>query len=133
MRTSGPAVYVKYISEIVPSLDVLKAQAGSQGIFIHRLMFAIRYADFHRRLMQEDRQEAAQELVTLLRDEIAPKSWWGLLLCDAVPLLESGKPFSRHCPMQGVIFSSLILLYFLLNCITQALIYCLPRLVLVNC
>lgn len=39
--------------------------------------------------MQQDVEEAALDLVNMLQDDIAPKSWWAVLLCDAVTLLQS--------------------------------------------
>lgn len=52
-------------------------------------MFAVRYAEFQQRCMQQEVEEAALDLVTMLQEDIAPKAWWGVLLCDAVKLLQS--------------------------------------------
>ena len=51
----------------------------------------MRYAEFHQRLLNQDLQDAAWDLVTIFQEEIVPKSWWGVLLCDAVQLLQYGK------------------------------------------
>ena len=56
-------------------------------------MFAVRYAEFQQRRMSQELQEAALDLVAMFHDDIAPKSWWGILLCDAVDLLQ-GEPKS---------------------------------------
>jgi len=87
----GPEQYTRYVLDIAPSLQALRANSGAHGIFIHRLIFAVRYAEFHQRLLNQDLQSAAWDLVTIFQEEIAPKSWWGVLLCDAVQLLQYGK------------------------------------------
>jgi nuclear pore complex protein Nup85 len=92
----GPTPFARYMSDIAPSLQTLRMQPGSPGVFIHRLMFAVRYAEFQRRRMNMDLQDAAQDLVAMLHEDIAPKSWWGILLCDAVDLLK-GEPNSWYC------------------------------------
>ncbi|KAH7885796.1 Nup85 nucleoporin-domain-containing protein, partial [Phlebopus sp. FC_14] len=86
----GPEQYTKYILGVAPSLQVLRATPGAQGVFIHRLMFAVRYAEFHHRLLNRDLQDAAWDLVSMFQEDLAPKSWWGVLLCDAIPLLQYG-------------------------------------------
>jgi nuclear pore complex protein Nup85 len=53
-------------------------------------MFAVRYAQFHQLVLQEEYQDAAADLLAMFREELAPKSWWAVLLCDAVPLLQFG-------------------------------------------
>ncbi|KAF9244099.1 Nup85 nucleoporin-domain-containing protein [Melanogaster broomeanus] len=85
---AGPEQYTRHVLGIAPSLQTLRANPGAQGVFIHRLMFAVRYAEFHQRLLKQDLQDAAWDLVTMFQDEIAPKSWWGVLLCDAIQLLQ---------------------------------------------
>lgn len=52
-------------------------------------MFAVRYAEFHQRRLSKNYQDAALDLVAMFQEDIAPKSWWGILLCDAVELLQS--------------------------------------------
>jgi nuclear pore complex protein Nup85 len=86
----GPEQFTRYVAGIAPSLQALRMQSGAQGIFIHRLMFAVRYAEFHQRLANRDLQDAAWDLVSMFQDGIAPKSWWGVLLCDAQQLLQYG-------------------------------------------
>ncbi|KAF8449374.1 Nup85 nucleoporin-domain-containing protein [Boletus edulis BED1] len=85
---TGPEQYTRYVLDIAPSLQALRANAGAHGVFIHRLIFAVRYAEFHQRLLNQDLQDAAWDLVTIFQEEIAPRSWWGILLCDAVQLLQ---------------------------------------------
>jgi len=87
---SGPEQFTRYVAGIAPSLQTLRTQSGAQGIFIHRLMFAVRYAEFHQRLSNRDLQDAAWDLISMFQDGIAPKSWWGVLLCDAQQLLRYG-------------------------------------------
>lgn len=83
--------------DIAPSLQALRANAGAHGVFIHRLIFAVRYAEFHQRLLNQDLQDAAWDLVSIFQEEIAPKSWWGILLCDTVQLLQYGKFYLLGC------------------------------------
>lgn len=54
-------------------------------------MFAVRYAEFHQRLLVRDLQNAASDLVSMFQDDIAPKSWWPVLLYDSMQLLQYGK------------------------------------------
>ncbi|KAG9309470.1 Nup85 nucleoporin-domain-containing protein [Chiua virens] len=102
---AGPEQYTRYVLDIAPSLQALRANAGTHGVFIHRLIFAVRYAEFHQRLLNRDLQDAAWDLVTIFQEEIAPKSWWGVLLCDAVQLLQY-----EHTPLFSYA-SACILLY----------------------
>lgn len=85
---SGPEQYTKFVSGIAPSLQGLRANSAAHGVFIHRLMFAVRYAEFHQRLLNRDLQDAAWDLVSMLQEGIAPKAWWAVLLCDAIELLQ---------------------------------------------
>ncbi|KAI6044488.1 Nup85 nucleoporin-domain-containing protein [Pisolithus marmoratus] len=85
---SGPEQYTKFISGIAPSLQGLRVNSAAHGVFIHRLMFAVRYAEFHQRLLNRDLQDAAWDLVSMLQEGIAPKAWWAVLLCDAIELLQ---------------------------------------------
>lgn len=86
----GPEKFARLVANIAPSLHTLRAEQGSSanGIFIYRLMFAVRFAEFHQRRMNGDLQDAAFDLVTMFQEDIAPKSWWAVLLCDAVQLLQ---------------------------------------------
>lgn len=93
---SGSEQFTRYVAGIAPSLQALRMQSGAQGIFIHRLMFAVRYAEFHQRLGNRDLQDAAWDLISMFQDGIAPKSWWGILLCDAQQLLQHGS-LKRLC------------------------------------
>jgi nuclear pore complex protein Nup85 len=54
-------------------------------------MFAVRYAEFHQRKLSGDLQEAALDLLTMFNEGLAPKAWWGVLLCDAVELIRNGE------------------------------------------
>jgi hypothetical protein len=54
-------------------------------------MFAVRYSNFQQLCVEHDLQNAASDLVAMLRDDIAPKSWWAVMLCDAVDLLQYRK------------------------------------------
>lgn len=104
LKNLGPEQYTRYVLDIAPSLQAFRANTGAHDVFIHRLMFAVRYAEFHQRLLNLDLQDAAWDLVTIFQEEIAPKSWWGVLLCDAVQLLQYGKLFcyvQRHAAVRN--------------------------------
>lgn len=53
-------------------------------------MFAVRLAEFHQRRLNGELHEAAFDIVNMLRDDIAPKAWWAVVLFDAVKLLQNG-------------------------------------------
>lgn len=53
-------------------------------------MFAVRLAEFHQRRLNGELHEAAFDIVNMLRDDIAPKAWWAVVLFDAVELLQTG-------------------------------------------
>ncbi|KAH9829993.1 Nup85 nucleoporin-domain-containing protein [Rhodofomes roseus] len=89
--THGPQQYARSVAKIAPSLQTLRAESKANGIFVYRLMFAVRFAEFHHRRLSGDLQEAAFDLVSMLREEIAPKSWWAVLLSDAVELLQNSE------------------------------------------
>lgn len=88
----GPAKFTTLVAEIAPSLQTLRSAADSSdypmhGIFLYRLMFIVKYAEFHQRKMSNDLVEAAADLISLFEDDIAPTSWWGVLLLDSVEFL----------------------------------------------
>ncbi|KAF5343825.1 hypothetical protein D9757_013915 [Collybiopsis confluens] len=86
----GPAVFADHASKIGPSLDQLHSDSRTGGIFTQRLTFAVRYSHIHKLRLQQDYSAAASDLITLLRDEIAPRSWWPVLLCDSLEFLQYG-------------------------------------------
>ena len=85
---AGPAEFARLVANIAPSLTSLRAQPAD-GVFLYRLMFAVRFAEFHQRRLSGDVQHAALDIVSILRDDIAPKSWWAVALFDAVDLLRN--------------------------------------------
>jgi len=85
----GPEAFARSVAAVAPSLQELRAHPGADGVFTHRLMFAVRYAEFHQRRLSGDLQEAALDLLTTFNDDLAPKTWWGVLLCDAVDLIRN--------------------------------------------
>lgn len=56
--------------------------------FGSRLAFLARYRDMHSAYADGDRAGAADLLIQLLANELAPRGWWAVLLVDACPLLE---------------------------------------------
>jgi len=92
----GPAKFTSLVAEIAPSLQTLRSAADTSdypmhGIFLHRLMFIVKYAEFHQRKMSNDLVEAAADLISMFEDDIAPTSWWGVLLQDSVEFLNYRK------------------------------------------
>ncbi|KAG7093511.1 hypothetical protein E1B28_007185 [Marasmius oreades] len=87
---NGPASFASYAAKFIHSLQELPSRINTEGIFAHRLTFAVRYAQIHRLRAEGESPAAIFEIITLLREEIAPKSWWAVLLCDAVDLLQGG-------------------------------------------
>ncbi|TNY21129.1 Biotin/lipoyl attachment:Carbamoyl-phosphate synthase subunit L [Rhodotorula diobovata] len=75
------------------SLD-LPALSPSAALapFTARLTFLARYRDFFALYAGGARTEAAQLLVLLLTSGVAPRRFWGVMLLDAVPLLEGSPP-----------------------------------------
>jgi nuclear pore complex protein Nup85 len=69
---------------------------GEGAIFVQRLLFAQRYAEFHKACIEGNLLAAAEHLVEIFADELAPKSWWAVLLTDAAELLTSGELKSRR-------------------------------------
>ncbi|KAJ7155434.1 nucleoporin Nup85-like protein [Mycena crocata] len=91
---SGPTSFAQYASDIAPSLQNLNIRhPSSQGVFVHRLIFAVRYSNFQQLRINRDLQNAASDLVAMFRDDVAPKSWWAVMLCDAVDLLQHRTSF----------------------------------------
>ncbi|KAF8713566.1 hypothetical protein AX14_012920 [Amanita brunnescens Koide BX004] len=87
--TSGAEKFAKYASTIAPTAQQLRTQNVQQGIFVHRLLFAVRYAQYHELRGQGNLADAAQELISIFYDDLAPKSWWAVLLSDAIELLQN--------------------------------------------
>ncbi|KAJ4470133.1 Nup85 nucleoporin-domain-containing protein, partial [Lentinula aciculospora] len=85
---SGPVVFASHASKIAPLLDETHSSLRTEEIFAHRLMFTVRYSQIHKMRLEHDYSNAASELLVLLRDEIAPRSWWPILLCDSIEFLQ---------------------------------------------
>ncbi|EIW58253.1 uncharacterized protein TRAVEDRAFT_123029 [Trametes versicolor FP-101664 SS1] len=90
----GSEQFAQLVANIAPSLQSLRADAGAKipapGVFLHRLMFVIRFAEFHQRRASGDGQGAATDVVAMFREDIVPQAWWAVLLCDTVELLQNG-------------------------------------------
>ena len=84
----GPRKFTEYALAIAPSVKELRSQSTIQGVFVHRLIFAVRYARFHELIQQQEYQDAASDLVAIFVENIAPTSWWAVVLCDSVQLLQ---------------------------------------------
>ncbi|KAJ7433034.1 hypothetical protein B0H11DRAFT_773447 [Mycena galericulata] len=69
-----------------PSLQNLNIRDSSlQGVLVHQLMFAVRYSNFEQLRVKHDLQNAASDLVAMLRD-VRPRRGGRVMLCDAVEL-----------------------------------------------
>ena len=86
---------MQLVGSIAPSLHELQAHPDATGVFIRRLVFAVQYADFHHKRVGGDYQDAASSLETMLQEDVAPKAWWAVLLCDAVELLNLAQGTSQ--------------------------------------
>ena len=84
----GPRKFTEYALAIAPSVKELRSQSTIQGVFVHRLIFAVRYARFHELIQQQEYQDAASDLVAIFVENVAPTSWWAVVLCDSVQLLQ---------------------------------------------
>ncbi|KAJ3508718.1 hypothetical protein NLJ89_g5602 [Agrocybe chaxingu] len=85
--TSGPSNFTKYALAIAPSVQELGSQSTVQGVFVHRLVFVVRYARFHELLEKQEYRDAADDLIAIFVGDVAPTAWWAVVLCDAIPLL----------------------------------------------
>jgi len=82
---AGPADFVASVLDMTPALKC--PPSYGQSIFQRRLSFLVRYAEFHKHWSNGDIQDAAGDVVSMFRDELVPKSWWGVLLKQAGELL----------------------------------------------
>ncbi|XP_078611940.1 nuclear pore complex protein Nup85-like [Branchiostoma floridae x Branchiostoma japonicum] len=87
------------------SLDLLD-NLGTAMVLSDRLTFLGKYREFHRLHEEREFKSAANLLLQLLTNRMAPKKFWLTLLTDALPLLES----------EDVIFSTQQT-YELMNCL----------------
>ena len=88
--SQGPSQYISYVSDMAQDIQELRAETGLHGVFVHRLMFAVRFAEYHRRRVQGDFEHAALDLMSMFEEDLAPRSWWGVLLNDATAFLQDG-------------------------------------------
>jgi len=110
---SGPRKFTEYALAIAPSVKELRSQSSVQGVFVHRLIFAVRYARFHELFQQQEYQDAASDLVAIFVEDVAPTSWWAVVLCDSVQLLQYCKlallfSVSVRCPSYTPLASALL-------------------------
>lgn len=99
--------FAKYAADIAPSLQDLGPQSGPHAVFIYRLMFAVRYSQFQRSRASLELQDAASDLVAMLHEDVAPKSWCAVLLCDAIDLLQFGTWYRGSGPFDDNRLSSI--------------------------
>lgn len=70
----------------------LLAHVGAKMFMAPRLLFLIKYFDFHRFYTARAFAQAAELLVNLLDSKIIPEFFWPSLLADSIPLLEHNEP-----------------------------------------
>lgn len=70
----------------------LLSNVGAKMFVAPRLLFLIKYFDFHRFYSGRAFAQAADLLVNLLDSKIIPEYFWPSLLADAIPLLEHNEP-----------------------------------------
>lgn len=70
----------------------LLAHIGAKMFIAPRLLFLVKYFDFHRFYSARAFAQAAELLVNLLDSKIIPEFFWPSLLADAIPLLEHNEP-----------------------------------------
>ena len=54
-------------------------------------MFVVRYAEFHHRKSTGEKEDAALDLISMFEEDLVPRSWWGVLLNDAIDFVFPGK------------------------------------------
>ena len=70
----------------------LLSHIGAKMFIAPRLLFLIKYFDFHRFYSARAFPQAAELLVNLLDSKIIPEFFWPSLMADAIPLLEHNEP-----------------------------------------
>lgn len=68
------------------------ASIGSRMLVCPRLMFLIKYYDFHQFYRERAFSQAGEVLINLLDSNITPPYFWSSLLADTIPLLEFKEP-----------------------------------------
>lgn len=68
------------------------ANIGSRMLVCPRLMFLIKYYDFHQFYRERAFSQAGEILINLLDSKITPQYFWSSLLADTIPLLEFKEP-----------------------------------------
>lgn len=58
------------------------------SVFQTKISFLAQYRDFHAFFAQGDRQQAAAQLVHLIKSGVCPRRFVAVLLLDTIPLLE---------------------------------------------
>ncbi|OUM64741.1 hypothetical protein PIROE2DRAFT_34865, partial [Piromyces sp. E2] len=62
---------------------------NQKSLYNTKINFLARYKQFHELYKEKQYKKAGSLLIQLLTSEIAPKTFWCIILIDAVPLLES--------------------------------------------
>jgi len=70
----------------------LLSHVGAKMFIAPRLLFLIKYFDFHRFYSARAFPQAAELLVNLLDSKIIPEFFWPSLMADSIPLLEHNEP-----------------------------------------
>lgn len=87
----GKERFGSLVARIAPSLQALRANDSANAVFVYRLMFAVRFAQFHQNYARGSLKAAANDVVSMFREDLVPKSWWAVVLSDAIDLLMNRK------------------------------------------
>lgn len=82
--------FLEHANSIAPLIQNLATQSNLSGVFYYRLIFVTRFARLQGLLQRKEYQDAASDLVAIIREDVAPASWWAVVLYDSIPLLEYG-------------------------------------------
>lgn len=81
-----------YIAKGQMMHEDLLANIGAKMFSSPRLLFLVKYFEFHRFYRTRSFSQAAELLVNLLDSKIIPEFFWPALMADSVPLLEHREP-----------------------------------------
>jgi hypothetical protein len=80
---------IDFVNELPPTIQSKYRTPGPRRW--QSLCFLLNYAQYHVYHANEEYQQAASHLVSMLQDDLVPFRWWPALLKDAEELLADGK------------------------------------------
>lgn len=81
-----------YIAKGQMMSEDLLANIGAKMFSAPRLLFLVKYFEFHRFYRARAFSQAAELLINLLDSKIIPDFFWPALMADSIPLLEHREP-----------------------------------------